>query len=593
MEAGYGRGARGTGRGALVAAGIALGGLLATASPAAALFDVSTNCTTNFVAEYLPNVATSLSVVNPASSPPIAIAVSVVPAAGENPAYCDVTGTLVTGNQSDLGPGYGTAQFELRLPANWNGKLVYWGVGGAAGGAQSDNSGNPVDQQESLAYGFATAVSDAGHENSDLDFYVLSDPIVAVDYFYRATHDMTVSAKTFVHAFYGSAPTKSYFDGCSNGGRMALKEAEQFPDDFDGVIAGSSYMSTVANAGGVKGVKALLQPGAWISPSLVPYIDAAIYSYCDGLDGVVDGLIQNPMKCNATPVLESLACPKNAPNCLTPAQIAALKVYWGPLTDPQNRLVSPALGFSDLSLTPGFSYWDEGYVAPTQADIHSGEPWGPPADYVFSPVPNVPVAWVFVDTMIKFVEGSSSYDTLDFPVSTTASGGVITNSALSLYHSKTGAGDADKPDSLLPFINKGGKLIMYHGFSDPLVSPYPSILFYQRLAGLVGGYTATQKQVRLFMEPGMGHCGYGPGPSLFDTLLHLDNWVENGVAPEAITATNLAETRSMPLCKYPEMAHYNGTGPVDASSSWSCSPTDTSLLEIGPVGVAAGMRLPQ
>lgn len=586
MEADLGRRGRAAARAALVAACAALGGLLATASPAAASFNISTNCTTNFVADYLPDVATTLTVVNPASSPPIAISATVVPAAGENPAYCDVIGTLVTGNQSDLGPGHGTAQFEIRLPANWNGKLVYWGVGGAAGAAQSDNSGNPVDQEEALAYGFATAVSDAGHENSSLDFFVLSDPIVAIDYFYRATHDMTVSAKAFIDAFYGSAPTRSYFDGCSNGGRMALKAAEQFPDDFDGVIAGSSYMATVANAGGVKGVKALIQPNAFIPPTLVPYIDAAVYQYCDGLDGVVDGLIQNPMACNATPVLQWLgshACGLTDP-CLTAAQIAALKVYWGPLVDPLNKLVYPALGFTDLSLVPGFSYWDEGYVQPTPADIPTGEPWG---GYT-----NSPVAWVFVDTMIKYVEGSIAFDTLNFPVSDTATGGVISSSALSLYHSKTGPGDADKPADLLPFLAKGGKVIMYHGFSDPLVSPYPSILFYQGLAGLDGGYTATQKHARLFMEPGMGHCGYGPGPSLFDTLLNLDNWVERGIAPEAIPAVNDAETRSMPLCKYPEMAHYNGTGSIDVASSWSCSPTDASLLQVGPVGVAAGMDLP-
>jgi feruloyl esterase len=576
----------------LAGAGVVLGGLLAAASPAAATPPTpGANCTTEFIQTNLANVATTANP-DPNVSPFLPLSATWVPAAGNVPAYCDIKGTLVTGNAVGDPDGYynGAAQFELQLPGTWNSKLVYWGVGGAAGGAESDFSANPLDAAEALTLGYATAISDSGHEGSDLNFAVLLDPTVAVDYFYRATHDLTVAVKAFLPTYYSASLARAYFDGCSNGGRMAMKEASQFPDDFDGVIAGSSYIETIANAGGVKGAKALLADDGFIPPALVPVIDAAVYQYCDGIDGQVDGLIQNPMRCNATPVLQSLACPNNAPYCLTPGQIAYLKVYWGPLTTQAGALVFPGLSFTDLSAT-GFSYIDGGLIPPIPADARLGEPWGSYTDS--------PIGWVFVDTMIKAVEGNINYDTLNFPVTPGTAGGVISTAALNLYHSKTGPGDANNPASFLPFLQKGGKIIMYHGFSDPLVSPYPSILLYQQVAQLVGGYVSTQKSFRLFMEPGMGHCGGGPGPNFFETLSKLDAWVENGTAPDAILATKYNSDnpldgvyRTMPLCKYPEEAHYNGSGSILSASNWSCPAYDTSLLEVGPVGVAAGMSLP-
>lgn len=585
------------------AIGLLLGCTIALASPASAGI---ANCTADFAAATLPDVATSLAVVNPGSSPPIALSAEDVAATAAMPEYCDIKGTLITGGAADDPAGYGpgTAQFELQLPAVWNGKLVYWGVGGAAGNTAS-SAGGP-DGAEALPLGFATAVSDTGHEGNELDFTsMLGNPIVAIDYFSRATHDMTVSVKAFLPRFYAPAPLEdAYFDGCSNGGRMAMKEAEQFPGDFDGVIAGSPYLAIVANAAGVKAVKAGLAPGAWIPPSLLPVIDRAEYQFCDAADGVVDGLMQNPMKCSAEPVLQSLACNgSNAGQCLSPAQINNLRVYWGPVLDPGGNLVFPGQSFSDLS-TAGYETFDSGSTAPSP---NSPEPWASNG----SP----PLGWSLVDTMIKYVEGSLGYDTLDFPVGTTLAGnaitrpgqlarsritgGIITSQALSLYLAATGPGDASEPSSLAPFLAKGGKIIMYHGLSDPLLSPYRSIQFYQDTARLAGGYSKLQNQYRLFLEPGMGHCSGGAGPNVFETLSKLDDWVANDAAPDAIMATKYTNDdasqpvlRAMPLCKFPEQAQYDGSGPLNAAASWSCSPTDTSMLETGPVGIAAGLPLP-
>ncbi len=164
---------------------------------------------------------------------------------------------------------------------------------------------------------------------------------------------------------------------------------------------------------------------------------------------------------------------------------------------------------------------------------------------------------------------------------------MIGDAALKLFDERTGAANADDPSHILPFIRKGKKLLMYHGFSDPALTPYRSILYYEKLADLMKGYDALQKNVRLFMVPGMQHCGGGPGPNVFDTLTPLDEWVTGGVAPDQIEARN--SERRMPLCKFPEMARYKGTGDVKDAGNWSCAATP-SLTGTGPNGLAAGLR---
>ena len=200
-----------------------------------------------------------------------------------------------------------------------------------------------------------------------------------------------------------------------------------------------------------------------------------------------------------------------------------------------------------------------------------------------------PGAWRSVDATIRaLVEENQSFDVNnDWPVTVSATRNVIPDATLALLSQRTGAGDSDDPFKLANFLNKGGKVIMYHGGSDPLDSSFQSIWFYEELASLHGGYRHTQDSARLFIVPGMGHCGGGVAPNSFDTLQALDNWVTNGVAPEGIVAT-APNGRTMPLCKFPEEASYSGSGDVNLAANWSCNPDDQRMLQVGRDGVTAG-----
>jgi feruloyl esterase len=214
-------------------------------------------------------------------------------------------------------------------------------------------------------------------------------------------------------------------------------------------------------------------------------------------------------------------------------------------------------------------------------DPTAAEPWG--AKGVG------PTDWTQADVNDRaLVEENQSFDVNnDWPVTVSATRNVIPHATLALLSQRTGAGDSDDPFKLANFLNMGGKVIMYHGGSDPLDSSFQSIWFYEELASLHGGYRRTQDSARLFIVPGMGHCGGGVGPNSFDTLQALDNWVTNGVAPEGIVAT-APNGRTMPLCKFPEEARYSGSGDVNLAVNWTCNPDDQRMLQVGRDGVAAG-----
>lgn len=548
---------------------------LALAAPASA---VMLNCTAaDLNALGVPNVT-----ITSATDVPASLATG--------PEFCLVKGVVTT---TGFGAPDGSAGFEVHLPAAWQGKFVLWGVGGLAG--STSPAVTPTDYLGAVAKGYATAVTDTGHQagGTDASWALLAsgvpDTAKVVDYYFRATHQVTVASKQLVSRFYNGSIQRAYFDGCSNGGRMALVAATRFPDDFDGIIAGAPFMDIRVVVGGIKQQKVQLQSlAAYLPASKLPMIDAAVSASCDATDGVADGLIQNPAKCAFDPrTLVTPVCTVNDSTCLTPEQADTLAGYFSALRNERGHVIYPGQTVTDLAGLGGMALWTTGFVPPT--DFTAAEPWGGSG---FTPAP---LAWQFVDHIAQYlVERDPTFNVRTFDVSLD---GVVSDAALALFDRRTEAGDGDVPEALVPFIKMGKKLVLYHGYSDPALPAFRTIKWYRDLEQATkGGYKELQESVRLFMVPGLQHCVGGPGPNTFDTLTALESWVEQGVAPDAILATKfvsdnpaLGVQRTMPLCKFPEQARYDGSGDVNDAASWSCPAHDRGLLGIGPNGVQAGL----
>ena len=290
---------------------------------------------------------------------------TVVPAAAPNPEYCRVAGAVTTTGE---GAPDGSARFDLRLPASWNGKFLFYGVGGLAGSIPAQ-----YDSEGALPQGYAIAVTDTGHQagGTDARWAITAsgepDQAKIIDYYHRGAHSVTVAAKALVLKYYAADSIKrAYFGGCSNGGRMALQEAERYPDDFDGIISGAPFMSVRAIMTPLKVLKDMKSDG-YIPPALLSKIDEAVYASCDAADGVKDGLIQNPGKCAFDP--SSLICKAGSTaDCLTPGQADTLKRYLEPVRSRGGRLATPGLAVTDLGGRGGMAAWTTGAAAPDYSD---------------------------------------------------------------------------------------------------------------------------------------------------------------------------------------------------------------------------------
>ena len=491
----------------------------------------------------------------------IASAAPVAATAG-TPAYCRVEGAIVTSGE---GAPDGSAQFDLDLPQAWGQRFLVMGNGGNAGNLIP--SANPVDRASALAKGYATIVSDTGHSGGTynarfvMDAQGQRDPAKVADFFFRATHDVTGTAKQLVSAYYGAGIAHAYFDGCSTGGRMAMMEAERFPQDFDGVIAGDPAMDYRSNITRLSVQKYLLAtPGAWISPPLLAVVDKAVTASCDAADGVKDGLIQDPRLCGFKP--ETLLCTGgNTAECLSPAQVQTLATYLQPVRNTRGAVIYPGLPVSNLSGATGMSLWGIGQTAPDLA--HTAAPWAADPDAA-------PSSWRYGSQVLAYWMGQgedASFAGFDVDPKT----GVVGDAALAAFDRAYDGVNTRDPDALLPFLHAGRKIIFYHGFSDPGMSPYRTIEF---MDALRSRSAADAANAALFLVPGMHHCRGGDGPNQFDTLTALEHWVESGAAPDALPARSSPDQhvqRTMPLCRYPEVAQYGGAGDVLAASSWSCS----------------------
>jgi feruloyl esterase len=501
---------------------------------------------------------------------------SPVAATSTAPAYCDVLGSVATDGE---GAGPNVADFDVKLPDAWNHKFMFMGVGGLAGSLNP--SINAVDRGLSLVKGYATAVTTTGHVTATDPLWMLGSPGVntnkVIDYYYRAAHQVGIAAKLLVKAYYGTSTiARSYFDGCSNGGKMGLLEAMRYPEDYDGIVAGAPWLDPLGTSlWGLKNVKALL--AAYVPPTLFPAIEAAVNASCDAVDGVADGLIQDPARCSFDP--QSLV-----PATLSQAQADALKLILEPVRDDRGRLVYPGSSVSNLGQT-GSAGW--GLAA---NELLTTPPLDPTAALPWGPGVNGPSNWSLATGIIRNL---GYYDTGFDLNNGVEHAGVMSSDARDLLYGRLAQDIPSNPARLTAFFKRGGKLLIYHGYSDPIISPYRTTWFYDELAEGRGGYGNLQDDARLFMVPGMQHCSGGSFPNTFDTLTAIEQWVENGVPPEAIAAshtTGTAVDRTMPLCKYPEQARWNGHGSVLDASSWSCPAHDSTLLKTGPNGIQAAAR---
>ena len=486
------------------------------------------------------------------------------------PAYCNVTGHYVDSLTGVSGsPNNINFQLALPDPVLWNGKFLFLGNDGFAGSIQADvTSGFP----------YATAATDTGHQSaSSLDgSWALNNQLEQDDYGYRGVHFTAQASEALTKSYYtGTSPTENYFGGCSDGGREAMVEAEQFPTDFNGIIAGAPAIGKLIPGLNWNYQALFRTKDSWIPDDKLQMVDQAVMNECDKKDGVIDGLIQDPRRCDFDPA--TLKCPARDstpdtdPTCLSNGQVQALKAIYKGLVAKNGVQIYPGYSQSDpgedldsLSDATGWGVWITGLLSATRPVPANGEPWG--GSLLVSPL-----QWSFQDQLLKyFFAGSASYHSLAFDVNR--------DLANFLKVATVGGSQGGDFNALRGFKKAGGKLIMYHGWSDPAISPLESVRFYKHLINDVfsGDVTEVRRFARLFMVPGMHHCAGGPGPNVFDLLTPLDNWVTNHKAPDSVLATHYFENepttfidRSMPLCAFPETAHLVG-GNVFVASSWRC-----------------------
>ena len=344
---------------------------------------------------------------------------------------------------------------------------------------------------------------------------------------------MAAASKTIIGAYYDAGPTHSYWNGCSAGGRQAMKEAQRFPADFDGIIAGSPGLDWTGRAAQAVRVARVLEknePARLLLPQ-TQRLHRAVVEACDALDGLKDGLIADPTRCAFDPgVLQCQTA--DATGCLTPAQIETARLIYSPAENPKTKR---AIG----GLAPGseLGWTATGWTASARS--------------------------TGLDQFRFIVFNDPGWDVQTFNVESDIA-----------RAEETDGGTINALDpNLKPFIDRGGKLIQYHGWSDPQISPLNSTHYYARVLDALGGAARIQGSYRLFMAPGMAHCGGGEGPNAFDMMDALEQWVQHGKAPDRIIAshsTNGVVDRTRPLCPYPQVAVYTGKGSTDEAASFEC-----------------------
>ena len=435
------------------------------------------------------------------------------------PAHCRVAATLTPSADSHI-------EMELWLPAeNWNGKFLAVGNGGWAGSISFDAMAS------GLRRGYATASNDTGHKGASASFAV-GHPEKLVDFAYRAMHEMAVHSKALIQTYYRRAPQLSYYQGCSTGGRQGMMAAQRFPEDFDAIIAGAPVHNMVhLNVSQVAlQVDMLKKPASLVPPEKRTLFANAVVAACDQRDGVKDGIISEPRACKFDPAV--LACKAgDGADCLSPDQVENARSAYAPVMTKSGAVVYPGR-------SPGF---ETGWRIP---------------------MPGAQLNPLFTD-MVRFVgRQDPNWDPMTFDFET--------DLALALKHA--GLVEATDPD-LSKFKARGGKLLLYHGWADPGPAPENTINYYEAVNKKLGG--KQDDWMRLFLMPGVGHCGGGVGPDQADFLGAMERWKEAGEAPSEIIATRPQgrggqAPMSRPLCPYPQVARYSGSGSTADAKNFTC-----------------------
>jgi hypothetical protein len=470
----------------------------------------------------------------------VQLQVRIVPAADDVPAHCRVSGVLA--------PEIG---FEVNLPARWNRRFYMIGNGGHAGEAP-DDPGRASQRGSALQHGFVMATTNTGHDarKEPQATFVLSNPQKAIDYAYRAVHLTAITAKRIANEYYSKEVAYSYWNSCSNGGRQGLIEAQRYPKDFDGIVANAPWVDqTGFTVGALWNQRALTETP--IPPEKLDLVAERVMAKCDRIDGLVDGLIDDPRRCDFDPSRDVPGCEAgtDSSQCLTPAQAKTLqKIYGGVVSRGQPYF-------------PGFMYGSETMNAAADPNAASTSGWlnlivprqhdAKPADFSLAE-----------STMkyLVFPQPRPDYDfrTFDF------------DRDIGQLERWGNLANANNP-KLSGFRKRGGKLLMTYGWADSILMPMMGVNYYERALATNG--TKTTDFFRLFMIPGMAHCGGGVGPDRHDPVTAVIDWVEKGKAPDSLIASKVVNgqvVRTRPLCPYPQVARYKGEGSVDEAASFSC-----------------------
>ncbi len=435
--------------------------------------------------------------------------------------------------------------FRLGLPERWNGKYYFVGVGGLGGSIGSLNKG--------LERGYAAASTDTGHLTDDQTW--MANRAKEIDYGHRGTHVTAVAGKELTGAFYRQTVQHAYFDGCSNGGRQALMEVQRYPTDFDGIIAGDPATGTPMQVGrALVYQKMLSAPENYLTAAKLELLSKATLAACDKTDGLEDGLVTDPRLCTFKP--ETLKCAgADGPDCLTAGQLAVVKQIYEGAKLPSGEVYSYGFPVGHEGSTSGWRAWISGPEEPTKQEdgtlAYTGR--------------RLPSGYGLADSNMRYLaletdDPAFNWRVFRFP------------DDLARMKTMSEILSPLNPD-LRPYKARGGKLLMYHGWSDPAISAYGTVAYYEKVSKIVGGQQDVDAFAKLYLVPGMHHCSGGPGPNQFDMLTVLENWVEKGTSPGPVTATHSTDgrvDRSRPLCPHPQVAQYVGSGSVDDAANFRC-----------------------